>query len=538
MFKKIFINILIVVFLFSSSNAFPQFLGFEDETNIEVFLIVGGVQVLDIFFPQRVSVRNPEIIDVDVSSNEEIIFVAKQAGTTAVTVWDREGEKVFFVTVYEHDPDVLKKRLNKLIGSKLGIKGVDFKKNSMSGKLIAVGKVTAGEKVQLDKVLEPFVESVDNLVIVKEESKMVEIECHILELTKSFSNVLGFDWSGSSGSSPTAVTTLTEVLTPAATSGGNIRDVFEVVDWTRSAFDVQLMAATTTGKGKILAQPKLLCLSGQEANFLVGGEIPIVQVTSTAAGDTVSESVEYKEYGVRLDILPIVLEGNNIKLNLTTEVKELSSEGQYVRADGTIIKAFATRNASTVLNLKEGQGVIISGLLKDKVTKDDISQVPGLGDIPILGALFRSKDYQDEQTELVISLVPKIISSEKKKVDSLETPIKSTKVPDRFAIYPSYLQKEEALEGYILRVQKMIFGALDYPKLAEEAGWQGMVKLKLHLDSKGRIMDVVITESSGYIAFDNNVLKIAKSLSPYPPFPLGVKIKDLWIDVPIIYEMN
>ena len=76
---------------------------------------------------------------------------------------------------------------------------------------------------------------------------------------------------------------------------------------------------------------ELLCLSGEEASFLVGGEIPVVKVTSSAAGDTVAEDVEYKEYGVKLNIQPIVLKGGDIKLNLTTEVKELSSEGQYIR---------------------------------------------------------------------------------------------------------------------------------------------------------------------------------------------------------------
>jgi len=109
-------------------------------------------------------------------------------------------------------------------------------------------------------------------------------------------------------------------------------------------------------------------LSGEEASFLVGGEVPVVKVTSSSSGDTVAEDVEYKEYGVKLNIQPVVLDGDDIKLNVTTEVKELTTEGQYVRADNTTIRAFATRSTSTVLRLKDGQSVVVSGLFKDKVT--------------------------------------------------------------------------------------------------------------------------------------------------------------------------
>ena len=271
---------------------------------------------------------------------------------------------------------------------------------------------------------------------------------------------------------------------------------------------------------------------------MVGGEIPVVSVTASASGDTVAEDIEYKEYGVKLNIQPAVLENDDIKLNITTEVKELSTEGQYTRADGTTIKAFVTRNTSTVLRLRPGQAVIMSGLFKDKVTKDDIGKVPGLGDIPILGALFRSKDYQDDQTELVISLVPRLVSSKKERKDKIVTATKETYLPEKLKVEPKYFKEDLALNRYILEVQKTVFQALDYPRLAQEAGWQGAVKIKLHLNSEGELLSVKISESSGYLSFDDNVLKIAESLSPYPPFPSDIEIKDLWINIPIVYKMD
>jgi len=533
MLKKLFLRILICVFLITfQSAAFPQFLSL-DEISDEIFLVVGGIEVLEVYSPKRVSIRNPEIADVDSVSNKEIILVAKQAGSTILTVWDKGGEKTFYITVYAQDPDTLKKKLERVINKSLRIKEVYFKKNDATGKVMVIGEVTAVEKERIEKVLEPFIESIDNLLVVGEASQMVEVDCHILELTKSFSEALGLNWTGTSGTSPTKVT---QVTSAAVDTAGKFQNIFRLVDFTRTALDVQLMAAVNEGKGKILAKPKLLCLSGEEASFLVGGEIPVVTVTSSGS-DTVAEDVEYKEYGVKLNIQPVVLENDDIKLSLTTEVKELSTEGQYVRSDTTTVKAFVTRSTSTVLRLRPGQAVIISGLFKDKVTKDDISKVPGLGDIPILGALFRSKDYQNSQTELVISLVPRLVNSGEKKKDNIIIAKREAPSWGKLKVEPRYLE-EASLNHYILEVQKTIFQSLDYPRLAREAGWQGTVKIKLHLDSEGELVDVRISESSGYLSFDDNVLKIVESLSPYPPFPSSIELKDLWIDIPIVYEMD
>ncbi|MDP8289356.1 MAG: TonB family protein [Candidatus Susulua stagnicola] len=533
MLKKLFLRILICVFLMTSQSAFGQFLDLEKVSD-EIFLISGEVRILEVYSPKRVSVRNPEIADVDSVSNDQIILVAKMAGSTNLTIWDKEGSKTFYITVYSQDPDALAKRLSRAVNERLGVEEVYFKKNDVTGKVMVIGEVTAAEKEQIDIVLESYANSIDNLVVVGVATQMVEVDCHILELTKSLSESLGINWTGTSGSSPTAVTTLT-----GDAMNGAFEDVFRITNLTRTALDAQIMAAVDKGKGKILAKPKLMCLSGEEASFLVGGEVPVVKVTSSSSGDTVAEDVEYKEYGVKLNIQPVVLDGDDIKLNVTTEVKELTTEGQYVRADDTTIKAFATRSTSTVLRLKAGQSVVISGLFKDKVTKDDISGIPGLMDIPILGALFRSKDYQNDQTELVISLVPRIVEmGDKKKKNNRTKAIRGTTLVKDLKVTPKYLKEESSLNQYILKIQNSIFQSLEYPYLAQEAGWQGKIKVKLHLDREGELIGSKISESSGYLSFDENVEKVVKSLNPYPPFPFDVEIKDLWIDVPIVYEIN
>ena len=222
MLKKLFLKIVICVFLITSQSlAFPQFLDLS-EIGDEIFLVVGGIQVLEVYFPKRVSVRNPEIADIDSVSDKEIILVAKQAGSTSLTIWDREGERTYYITVYAQDPDALSKRLSRAINKRLGIGEVYFKKNDATGKVMVIGEVTAAEKEQIEKILLPFVESIDNLLVVGEASQMVEVDCHILELTKSFSEVFGLDWTGTSGTSPAA---LTQVTNSAVNTAGKFQDI-------------------------------------------------------------------------------------------------------------------------------------------------------------------------------------------------------------------------------------------------------------------------------------------------------------------------
>lgn len=425
-----------------------------------------------------------------------------------------------------------------------------MKKNELTGKLLIMGEVTPQEKTQIDIILAPFFKQVtttggqtqvysdviENLLVEKEEN-MVEIECEIMELTRNWAEVLGFDWTGTAGTSPVQTLTVTEsIANKAAGLGGTPKEVFRIVDWTRSALDVKLNAALSEGKGKILAKPKLLVLSNKEASFLVGGEIPVVTTSTTSS--TIQENVEYKEYGISLKILPVVI-GDNVKLDITAEVKELSSEGQYTRSDGTTIKAFTTRTVTSSLILNPNQGVFISGLLKDKVTKDDLHRVPGLSDIPILGNLFRSKDYQADQTELIISLTPRVVNINKKfennnTISANENYYEKVKP----VVYPEYVPQVNVLNDYISRVQERIYNSLMYPEIAKKAGWQGIVKLRLHIGHNGKLIDAFIVESSGYVSFDKAALETVKSIGLYPPFPPSIEQEDIWIDIPIVYRID
>lgn len=545
MIKKVFfiLTIFAFSFLLLPNNYSDDFLSLE-EPEREVRLIIGEVSVFNVLSPTRVSIRNPEIADISKVTDKEVVVVAKKVGETALTIWDKQGEKVFYIIVYPQDLERVRQKLIKLINKNLGIDSVYYKNNEATGKVMIMGEVTALEKEQIERVLAEFFDEagksylIDNLLTIKKESKMVEIECQVLELNKTELDRLGIKWmeflqlreepyTAPTGTSVGVETTLNKVKPWKA--------LWPVHLMSRDALQGKINFLVRENKAKILSRPKLLCLSGQEAKLTVGGEVPYVSASTTNQTGTGVE-IEYKDYGVILTLRPEVLKDDNILLNIGTEVSELDW-ANAITVSGINIPAFTTRKADTSLNIVSGDTVFIGGLIKNEES-NNVDKLPALGNIPILGTLFRSKEFQNKQTELVITLTPSIRESKSEPKRLSETKVVPQEKPRKLAIYPEYLQEEAVLNNYILEIQKIIFSSLDYPRLAEEAGWQGTVKLKIHLSSDGEVIDIRVSESSGYVSFDNNVVNVVKSLSPYPPFPPSLELKDLWIDIPIVYKMD
>jgi pilus assembly protein CpaC len=157
---------------------------------------------------------------------------------------------------------------------------------------------------------------------------------------------------------------------------------------------------------KLLAHPRLLSLSGEEASFLVGGEIPI-PVSQSASGAGINVSVEWKEYGVKLSFLPTIIDTNLIRLKIAPEVSSLDWANSVTFA-GFEIPALRSRKADAVIELNSGQSVVLGGLVSSETT-ETISKVPILGDIPIINFFFRRKDKTVSETELLIIVSPRII---------------------------------------------------------------------------------------------------------------------------------
>lgn len=153
---------------------------------------------------------------------------------------------------------------------------------------------------------------------------------------------------------------------------------------------------------KILAEPTLVALSGQEASFLAGGEFPVPVPQSLG-----TTTIMFKKFGVGLNFTPTVLGGNVISMRVSPEVSELDFTNAIV-LNGFLVPAITTRRASTVVELRDGQSFAIAGLIKSTV-REKLSKYPVIGDVPILGTLFRSSEFQRNETELIILVTPKLV---------------------------------------------------------------------------------------------------------------------------------
>jgi TonB family protein len=371
-----------------------------------------------------------------------------------------------------------------------------------------------------------------DLVDVKEEESVIEIDVQVLEFNKGATDTLGLSWPGS--------ITFTEVGSPGISAVGTTWGrVFKVLDVKRAAFTLKLDALIEEGKARILSRPRLSCQSGKEAKLVVGGEVPILSSTVTGGGTAGTSAtpgtVEYKEYGIILNIKPDIKESNRIHLNLEMQVSEL---GDLVTTSYASAYAIIKRTASTELFLDNNQTMAIGGLIKQK-NAEDLRRVPWLSEIPVLGLFFRQKtttrgggSTESSDTELFIILTPRIVSQHK--AETTKEKIKLNKelpsVEDDNILDPA--------EKYKKIIQQRILANLTYPLAAKEAGFQGTVKLSLKLSAQGDLLELKVKEPSNYMLLDDNAVKIAKKISPYPPFPPSIKEAQLWVDVPIIYQLE
>jgi pilus assembly protein CpaC len=187
--------------------------------------------------------------------------------------------------------------------------------------------------------------------------------------------------------------------------------------------DVLLEALEDENMASVLAEPNLTALSGETASFLAGGEFPVV--TSVSDGEI---NTEYKEYGVQLNFTPVVLSENRIRLNVKPEVSNLSDKGAVI-IEGVTIPSIESRRAETTVELGDGQGFVIAGLFQNNL-KEKLEAVPGLGDLPVLGPLFRSSDFVRDRSELMIIVTPSVVVPVSNPDVAFKTPQSDLRVPN------------------------------------------------------------------------------------------------------------
>jgi pilus assembly protein CpaC len=375
------------------------------DVNGTVELSVGRSDLVSSPWPvTKVSVASPKIADVQVAAPDQVVVLAKSIGTTDLILWGANGQSITR-TIYVHaDVSKLQNDLDRLFPSASLEVG-------MSRDLVTVrGQFNRAEDSKLLRSYLDLVELKHLDMTSVAGVHQVLIKVRIAEASRTALRTLGVDtfYTGEDffgGSIISDLFTFGDVnraalgtsgaLSGAVTSGTTLFAGIPGAD-----LELFLHALEDNQYMRVLAEPSLIAVSGEEASFLAGGEFPIPVVQGSSGSDSSSITIEFKEFGIRLKFKPTVLGDGTIRLQVAPEVSQLSEIGS-VQIDGFNIPSLTTRRASTTLEMHSGQTFALAGLI-NQVTSSQVKSTPGLGSVPVLGSLFRSVRYQQQDTELVV----------------------------------------------------------------------------------------------------------------------------------------
>ena len=340
-----------------------------------------------------VFIANPAIADITAKSERLLYLFGKTVGTTTLFALDANENIIANVTVsVTHNLSRLSRALDELVPEG------DIDVSSVDGAIVLAGAVaTATESEDARRLAARFLsegEEVINRLAVTAPNQ-VNLRVRIAEVSRDVINQLGFNWDIFVDS---AFDFGLQSLPPVA----GINTIFAGGDIGDASIDALIDALAEDNLVTILAEPNLTALSGETASFLAGGEFPI-PVSQDA--DTIT--VEFKQFGVSLAFTPTLLGRSRISMRVRPEGSQLSTAVQ-VLAGGLSIPSLTTRRAETTVELATGQSFAIAGLILDN-TRQENRKIPGLGDLPILGALFQSDRFERNETELVIIVTPYIV---------------------------------------------------------------------------------------------------------------------------------
>ena len=389
-----------------------------------------------------VVVSDPKVADAIVRTSRRLFVIGNKFGSTNVVVFSASGRAMANLEIHvEVDTKSLEDLLKRLLPkSRIVVEAV-------AGTVVLSGTVSSGgEAVQAYEVASRFVgatpgssttgsgtadaaagatatagstiQVVNALTIGGKDQVMLKVT--IAEVQRQAVKMLGIDLTNiSTAEAASGFLTGASVISGAFGTNAVTNNAFPINPATTTALDqkfawsagglnlrARLQALEQNSLLKTLAEPNLSALSGEQAQFLVGGEYPVpVSQSSGSGGATIG--VEFKTYGIALNFQPVVLSEDRINLTVKTEVSELTSDGA-VTIGSLTIPALRVRRASTTLEVPSGGAMVLAGLIKDDV-RQAITGIPGLLNVPVLGALFRSRDFQQSQSELVIFIEPLVV---------------------------------------------------------------------------------------------------------------------------------
>lgn len=363
-----------------------------------------------------VFVANPDIADVQIKSPRLIYVLGGQPGETTLYALDERERTLYAATV-----GVTRNlaRLKRVFAELMPTAAITPR--SVEGMLVLTGRVQSPSDAAM---VERYAKSVTGAADVINQVQVIQpsqvnLRVKFAEVSRSILKQLGFNWNvaGSAASEMLVgfATGLTPVLPgeegtvtlfgdlsdPLALRNSGANSFFGRFDGNNFDANAVIDALDSEGFLTVLAEPNLTAISGETAAFLAGGEFPVPLQEENGLG------IEFKQFGVSLAFTPIVLDDGRINIRVEPEVSELSNEGA-VSVNGFNIPGLSTRRLQTTVELGSGQSFAIAGLIENSLTQD-VSKLPGLGDIPILGALFSSNRFQRNETELLVVVTPYIV---------------------------------------------------------------------------------------------------------------------------------
>lgn len=369
-----------------------------------------------------VLVSQPSVVDAVVRTPQRVYLLGLSVGQTNAFFFDAEGRQILNLEIrVERDMDALSELMRRVMpGSRIEI-------DAVNDNVILRGVVqTPAEAANAQSLAGRFVDSEDkvvNLLTIRDPDQVM-LKVRIVEMQRQLLRRLGVSHAGVFDLNTLSVGLFTGAFAAGGAFGGasnlaNVPSPLRRPIGDLEELDTQLEALETNGLVRILAEPNLTAVSGEPAKFLAGGEFPV----PVGQEDGVI-SIEFKEFGVGLGFTPIVLSRGRINLTVATEVSEVTSEngffvpgitsvdenGNLVTTAGLAIPGLSVRRAETVVELPSGGSLVMAGLLQEDLRRT-VEGVPGMKDVPVLGQLFRSQDYQNNETELVIMVTAYLVEA-------------------------------------------------------------------------------------------------------------------------------
>ena len=356
-------------------------------------------------------VSSPTVADAVIRSPRRVYVTGIAVGETDIFFFDAAGRQILSLDLMVGQDTA---GLNRILDKH--VRGHNLKAESVNSKLVVTGSVNSpADARRVIDIAAPFAggeENIINLVTIEGEDQ-VYVKVTVAEVRRETAKQLG-------AAAIAMFDVASNVMVNAASvpnflvNNNALANTGVTGTWTNqgNSFQAALDFVEETSAFRVLAEPTLTAVSGEEAKFLAGGEFPVPVAQDTDGRIT----VDYKQFGVALNMVPVVHSEGRISLKLGTEVSEVSSENAFAVGGGLpnaptlVIPSILTRRTNTTVELPSGGSIVMAGLIRDE-TRQGVSGLPGAKDIPILGSLFRSTDFLSAQTELVIIVTPYIVKA-------------------------------------------------------------------------------------------------------------------------------